>query len=262
MRVYLEIIKNVFQVNITYRINTVFNVLSKFIILFVQICIWRALLTDAQTQTSISLRDMITYVIISAGISIFMDQSVIRKMDSKIKSGDIAMDLIKPFNFKMYQFCEIFANSFYRTFIEFIPLLLFSMAIFGFYFPSIKYLLFFALSLINGIIINFLISYIIGLIGFWYISIRHLSDLLYTLVRLFSGSIVPLWFFPKFLFAISLALPFRFMYFAPISIYLEKMGQNEAIGILMQQLLWIFGLLMIEKITWKKGIKKLVVQGG
>lgn len=266
MRIYIEVVKNTIQACLTYRINVLFSVISKFFILLVQVYIWRTLISDTDKLASgtqiINLRDMITYVIISAGISIFMEQSVISKMDLKIKSGEIAMDLIKPFSYKGFQFSEMFATSLCRVFIEFIPLLVISMALFGFYFPDIKYFLFFTLALINGIIINFLIAYIVGLVGFWYISIGHLNNLLFTLIRLFSGAIVPLWFFPKILYTISLILPFRFMYFVPISIYLEKLSLIETIYIISQQYLWIFFLLILEKILWKKGINKLVVQGG
>lgn len=266
MRIYIEIIKNTIQANIAYRINVLLSIISKFLILLVQIYIWQALISGTDkiatgTQT-INLRDMITYVIISAGLSIFMEQSVISKMDSKIKSGEIAMELIKPFSFKGYQFSEMFATSLYRTFIEFIPLLVVSMVIFGFYFPNVNYFLLFVIATGNGIVINFLIAYIFGLVGFWYISIGHLNSLLFTLIRLFSGAIVPLWFFPKSLYLISLVLPFKYMYFVPISVYLGKLSYSETISNILQQFLWIVFLLLIEKILWRKGIHKLVVHGG
>lgn len=81
-------------------------------------------------------------------------------------------------------------------------------------------------------------------------------------LRLLSGAFIPLWFFPTALADISSFLPFRLIFFTPISIYLEKISGVEAGGLIAQQLLWIIALLVVEKILWRKGIRKLVIQGG
>ena len=91
---------------------------------------------------------------------------------------------------------------------------------------------------------------------------RHLDTITHNIIGLFSGSIVPLWFFPDALEKVSYFLPFRLIYFVPISVYLNKAGFFGSINLIMQQFIWIISLHLLMEGIWKLGIKKLVVQGG
>ena len=89
MRVYIEFIKNAFQANLAYRMNVVLGLIIQLIVFFVQIYLWRALYEGIGRATTkmgvISLRDMITYTIISNGISIIIGTNVLMRLDEKIK---------------------------------------------------------------------------------------------------------------------------------------------------------------------------------
>src|SRR6185436_4423303 len=108
----------------------------------------------------------------------------------------------------------------------------------------------------------FLLAYLLGVTGFWYLEVWHLDRFLGDLVRLLSGAWIPLWFFPVFLLQVSAFLPFRLIYFAPLSIYLEKQSLATAISWIGQQVFWIFLLIVLEQLIWKRAVRKLVVQGG
>ncbi len=56
-------------------------------------------------------------------------------------------------------------------------------------------------------------------------------------------------------------LPFQYIYFAPISIYIEKYGTAEVLGILGKQLFWIVLFGTVCYLVWKKAIYKIVIQG-
>ena len=143
-----------------------------------------------------------------------------------------------------------------------LPVLVLGIVFFSIKYPSVENLLLFFVITLNGIIISFQMSYIVGLIGFWYLSIWHLRFLLGSLIQLFPRVWIPLWFFPQILVEIANFLPFRLIYFAPISIYLGKVEFIDGLYMFMQQIIWIIVFFVTTKIMWSGGIRKLVVQGG
>ncbi|HEX3027789.1 MAG TPA: ABC-2 family transporter protein [Clostridia bacterium] len=266
MRLYMEFIKNAFLSSIAYRMDTFLHMLGKLLALFVQISIWYALFKGSSEVGSnmgtVTISEMVSYTMISTFISIFVQNSCISLIDHKINTGEIGMDLIKPMNFKLYLLSMMGGNIIFRIIFEIIPLLAIGIPVFGLMIPTWLHFLLFLIALINGAAVFFLLSYIFGLTGFWYISVWHFDRFLFSTTRLFSGAFIPLWFFPDVLNKVSSYLPFKSIYFVPITIYLEKVGTADALWLILQQLVWIGVLTIVEKAMWKNGIKKLVVQGG
>jgi len=270
LRVYWEFVKIAFRARLAYRAEVGLLLVGRVLALFVQVAIWRALLgaegNADSTMGSITLREMVTYVIVSRCISVFVSlfagYSPLWRMGDKIRTGEIAMDLTKPVSLRDNLFWETVGNNLFEVVFGVLPVLLLGALVFGMDVPSATYLLLFAVAAINGLLIYFMISYVVGLLAFWYLEIWHFERLLNDLVTVFSGALIPLWFFPSFLITVSQWLPFRLIYYAPISIYLQK-EPLSAVGLLvLQQFLWLGLLLLLERGMWKRGVEKLVVQGG
>lgn len=266
MRKYFEYIKNAFKESLAYRVEYFLGITQRLFILLVQLYLWRALLGQSEQASTdmgvITLNEMTTYVLISTIISTLVSSNVIENMSDRIRNGQISMDLIKPVNFKTYMFCSMIGRSFFNFLFQLLPILAIGLIFIGIEYPSMQNLLLFCITLINAILISFLISYSLGLLAFWYMSMWQVDALLWTLIRLFSGAWIPLWFFPKILVNMSNFLPFRLMYFVPISIFLGKVELVDCMYLLIQQLIWIVVLFGITRLMWHPAIKKLVIQGG
>jgi len=266
MTTYLRFARNAFSANAAYRFDSVFQGIGRLIRVVVQIAVWAALYRFTEVKqlgdVAVSLQDMIYYTIVSALITALADNEVIYEIDGKIKTGEIAADFIKPVSFQAYMLSTMLGKSLYSLVFRFAPMALVLIPIFGLYLPDWRTVLIFIPSLLCSVLISFLLSFILGLVGFWYLNIWHIERFLSDFTRLFSGSFVPLWFFPDVLNTISLFLPFRFIYFVPISIFLEKVSLSQAGLYLLEQLLWIAGLFLLSRIVWKRGIRRLVIQGG
>jgi len=210
----------------------------------------------------ITLSEMTTYVLMSTIISTLVSSNVIENMNDRIRNGQISMDLIKPVNFKTYMFCSMIGRSFFNFLFQLLPILAIGLIFIRIEYPSTQNLLLFCITLVNAIIIMFLISYSLGLLAFWWMRMWEVDVLLGTLINLFSGAWIPLWFFPKILVNISNFLPFRLMYFVPISVFLGKVELVDCMYLLIQQLIWIVVLFGMTRLMWRAAIKKLVIQGG
>ena len=83
-----------------------------------------------------------------------------------------------------------------------------------------------------------------------------------VIVNILSGTLLPLWFMPNALKKIIEFTPFESIYFTPVKIYLGELSGREIAISMAIQLVWIVLLWSVANIFWKKGVKKLVVQGG
>lgn len=263
---YTEHLKNSLKENLAYRTNYFFQLGGRLLSVTAQVYVWSALLgSSGQTTSSmgvITLQDMTSYVIISVVISTLVNNNVIGIIEERIRDGLIAFDLIRPMSFQLLTFCRAFGISLFNFLFSLLPVLIFGILVFGLNSPSLPNILLFLWSLLNGIIISFLVSYSVGLLGFVFISIWHLSRFLTDLTLIFSGSWIPLWFFPGFLAKIAEYLPFRMIYFVPTSIFLEKYTTNEGLTLILIQLIWIGILYVLSRGIWARVVHKIVIQGG
>lgn len=265
LRVYYELMIRQFRIGLTYKFNYVCNLLSKMLVIFSQYFIWKALLFNQETATkvgNVEFQEIITYVLISTFISTIVNSNVISELNDKIKTGQIALDMLKPLDYKKYLFFDSSGKNLYNVIYLLLPTMIVSIAIFGIHLPSIKHGIVFFIALILGSIINFLMCLCLGMLGFWFNQIWILDRLINDLLSLFSGKLIPLWFFPTPLLRLADWLPFKMIYSVPIYIFLGKYNQYEIIRMLLLQSIWIVILVSSSNLIWKKGIKKIVVQGG
>lgn len=266
MRKYFEYIRNAFKADLAYRVDYFVSLAFAFVALFIQLYLWRALLGQSgQASTDmgvITLSEMTTYVLVSVVISTLVDSNVISNISGVIRSGQISMDLIKPMNFQAYVFCSMIGHNFFRFLFRLLPVLAVGIVFLSIEAPSLPNLFLFLVTLVNAIAISFLINFCLGLLAFWYMSIWQVEQIFGRSIDIFSGFWIPLWFFPKILVNISNFLPFRLMYFVPISVFLGKVEPVDCMYLLIQQLIWIVVLFGMTRLMWRMAIKKLVVQGG
>ena len=258
MKLYLMLIKNKFSSNFAYRVDLYLRIIFQIIVLFIQIPLWRAVLGE----NTVEYKEMITYVVISTLISSITATGVIEKINQKIRTGELAMDLIKPMNFTSYIFCDNIGDNLFKLVFEVVPVMCVGVVLFGVSVPQNNTSLLFIISTLLAFLLNFLISLTLGFVAFWYLSVWHLARLLEDLIKLFGGSVIPLWYFPDVLYNIANFLPFKYIFYVPISIYLGKYSVNESVNLVVEQIIWCIVISLISCLVWKKGKNKIVIQGG
>lgn len=266
MRKYWEYIKNSFKENLTYRVLYFTGILQTVLALVVQLYLWRALVSQAGGVTSssgiITLGDMTTYVLIGTFIGTLISNNVIGDINNRVRGGQVATDLIKPMNFIVYMFCRMIGRNLFNLIFRLLPVLVIAVIFLDFQLPSLPNPILFLVMVINTLVIMFLIVFNLGLLSFWYMAMWQVDIFFGSLMELFSGRFLPLWFFPQILVSIAAFMPFRLMYYVPISIYLGKLEILDCWLAILQQFMWMAILGGITALTWRSAIKKLVIQGG
>ena len=257
-----RIVENVVKSNLTYRFDIFLSVLNLILTLTIQISIWRALFINKTNDAeSINLPYMISYVIISSFVSLFVNTNVIEKINERIKKGDISIDLIKPISFDYLMFSESCGMILYNLITQISVIILFIIC-YRKYFVECYFGVFFFVSVIQSMLLYFLISYCIGLVGFWYLEIWHLRRFIDGIIKVFSGAIIPIVFFPEYMSNAIQWMPFRGLYDIPINMALNNTSNPEKIKDIIFQLVWILIFIILKNIIYKNGIRKVEVQGG
>ena len=262
MKVYLEFFKKSFLQQFIYRFYALFGIFEEILYTFIIINVWIALLANKSVDT-ITLNDMINYVIANLLIITLSYSGASTVLAQKVRDGSIALELIKPINIKLYLLSDDIGKNIFRLIFRYIPVFIIFFLTLKFTLPGFTLnSLLFIISLINAVYLIFLIHYSLGLLSFWFKTDYYVKWMLKALFGLFSGRFVPLWFYPKIIYNISLALPFRLTVFEPISIFLNKKNTTEALLIILYQFIWIGVFQILEHIIWKKAQKELTVHGG
>lgn len=262
MRTYIEFSIKKFQNKMTYRLDFFMGVVNTFITILVYLCIYKALYGNRTEVDGITFAMVATNFVISLGLSSAFEYNEMFLQD-KIKSGNIANELLKPVNFMFRLLAENVGEGVFKIIFHFLPALLFTMLYTDLLMPaSVGHLLLMFVSIALGYLILWLIGFIVQSWSFWIFSVWGIMTIKNVIIKILSGTLLPIWFMPSFLRKVIAFTPFESIYFTPIQIYLGEVQGMELAMKLGVQVLWIIVLWMIAQAFWKCGVKKLVVQGG
>jgi ABC-2 type transport system permease protein len=263
MGIYLEFLYKSFRSQFAYRVNSLFLTFSTLLQLFVSYNVWRALFRNRAEVKGMAFDDMIVFIVINMLVNALLDTGIGSAIEQRFIRGDIVLDLLKPVSFKYFLFFDELGRAAYKMLLPALPVFVIAILFFNFTLPPDPLRIFlFIITMTFGTIINYTIDYVLGLLVFWLKTDGNTRLAYKMLFQLFSGVMIPLQFYPEWLFGIARILPFRFITFEPIMIFLGKVSYMDALRIISFQLIWIAALLIIEKILWRGAQRVVTIDGG
>ena len=260
---YLYIAKTRILVNLAYRFEVFSSILTNFIIMISTVFFWKVAYKGISEVSGVNLEQMITYSIVTAVLGTLLVFNVENVIIERIREGEIAVDFIKPVNVFGIYFAQDIGNIISSFLLKSVPLLLFTIIFIKPPLPKsfLHFVVFIACSFLSFFILWFL-SAIIGVLAFWVIDFGPMGFVKDVIVKILSGSIIPIWFFPDYFQNVLKFMPFIYTFQLPAGIYIGKIGLQEAAYSMLIQLLWVFLLFLLFNFMQHKAQKKLVLQGG
>lgn len=204
MRKYIEFAKRYFQRSLVYRISYFTKLFTSILLVYISIAIWSALYRNKAQVEGINLEEMITYAIVSIILGVLFNTRISNEVEAKVRSGEIATDLMKPMDLQLYLFFSALGIAFFNILMVILPITIISFLFFRVLSPdSFLLFLYFLISLSLGFLIIFLIDFMVGMISFWTIGIGGFNICKEIAIPFFAGAFVPLWFFPEKLRAVA-----------------------------------------------------------
>lgn len=266
MTKYLAIAKATWQEYLTYRTNFLLEIIGGFITQLVIIAVWFAIFQDLGEETvgGYTLAQMITYLL-GAGLinSFILQASQGDEINDDINRGYLSNFLTKPFRVPLYwlvrDFCRRLLTLMLGIGEYLIIFLLFSKFLIT---PaSFSFLLLCVLAIILGGILHFFLFYIFSIIAFWMDQTWGPRFVIRVIMSIATGSLIPLSLFPDTWQAIFNLLPFKFLVFFPLQIYLGKISSIIILKEFAVAMVWIVILSGISVWLWKKGLKRYSAYG-
>jgi ABC-2 type transport system permease protein len=264
LRKYLPFVVGSMQDSLAYRASLIGWLFTDVLYVMVLFFSWRAVFASSNTTLEgYTFGTMIGYLMIRSIVagSVFMLTS--DQIADDFIDGSIAMHLIKPISYMGFMFARAFGAV--LIFIVFfgVPYAV-ATAVFGQFYDlglviTVSNVLYFVVSMFFSMVINFLISFSFGIIIFYTFNGFGVWQLMGAIQLLFSGSMIPLTFYPDWLFRIAMVLPFAQVIYSPI---LLLQGQQSALSILGIQAMWVVIMLLISNIGWGMTKSRVMIQGG
>jgi ABC-2 type transport system permease protein len=210
-----------------------------------------------------SLRDVITYTALSQALIGPMMIWGSREIMDTIQSGQIASDLCKPFDFQLFWLSRDLGRAAFEFLGRGVPLFLAYGLVFDLSWPQhLGGWFAFFVSMTLGVVVSFNWRFLINLSAFWIVDANGVSRIAFLGILLFTGLMMPLSFFPDGLASFAKALPFAAYVNTPAEVFLGQV-QGAALGrALAHQAFWAIALGLVGRAVYRRGVHKLVVQGG
>lgn len=264
IRAYLEFSRIAFKRKAAYRFDVWTQVLANLLFLFMWLFIWQGLYKGRLEVGGVSFHTMLSYVLVSQMLQgLHSAGTPLWEIQEQVRTGNIALEMIRPYHYPSRLLFSDLGSMLFYFLTAILPLYLVLIFIFQPITPqALLTWLVFLLSALLGYLIRYNLVLIFGLFSFWLIETGGVEDIFYFSISLFSGSLVPLWFFPSWLGKLAKLLPFPGIYFIPNSIFVGDLRGSDIVPALFLQLSWVVITYLLMIFVWKKATRKIVIQGG
>lgn len=256
------------QSSMAYRSSFMCYVAGETLYCFVMFFIWKAVFAASGEGQfmGFSLTDMTVYVFLSNLVRFLASSDSTQNLAEEIRDGSIIMRLIKPVNPDLSLLATELGNSAVFLVTIFCPVMvgveIYRYVALGYVAFHIGTFLCFLLSCLLSYLLSFYINLIFGYLAFFLMNIWGFSILKGSIISFFSGSLIPLAFFPDAFRHVLEELPFASLVYVPVMVYMGKYSGWELAVILFKQVLWIGVFVAISRLLWHWAKNRLAVQGG
>jgi ABC-2 type transport system permease protein len=244
-----------------YKINFFLTIIGpSLVFFFVKYNLWASIY---KSNTGIAIQgydfnQMIQYHLWAFIIALVASGFASWNLSDDIRLGRISSYLVYPFNFWEFHTASWIGFQCLQIFIASITLGL-ALAFNIIPMPSLQVILT-GLSFTTFVsLFWFTLQYFSGLLSFWLEETWILRVILSIIATFLSGAIIPLELFPSWLVSILNYTPFPYLSYYPIKIF--QGGEVDLIRGYTMIGSWTLGVTLLNKLTWRKGMKLYTAAG-
>jgi len=266
LRPYLAFMRASFSMNLAYRMHIVFWIFSDFIQIGLMLLVWVAVYqnSDSALIYGFSLNQILIYNLIVNMSASFTRMNPVWDIAEDYYDGRVAMSLIKPTRYITQIFFQNLGSNIFGNILISLPLSI-ALVVLGINHQidiTLLSLALYVLSLGMGLFISFYANFIFANLVFYTDATFGMFQLNEAIVRIFSGSLIPLVFFPGWLKLIADFLPYGSIQYIPTMILMGRITGTEIVLRMLIQLAWVLGLALSAHMLWNHSLRRMKVHGG
>ncbi len=268
LRIYLPFAANELKRQLAYKGAFYLFILVKIFGAFISYYLWMAIYGSSGQTTlgGLTQQEMVVYVFMVYVTSSVVFSSISTIVSDDVVKGTVAMNLIKPIDYRISLVAMAAGNMVYRFLIPsvfiWVGLELYKIKVLGLAPVTALGVLLYLLSCIMSFLIYVLFDFCFGMIAFFTTYIFGMRMAKEALLSFLTGQLIPISFFPDVIQKVFEFLPFSSMVYTPVMIYLGKYTGNALVYMMLRQAVWVVILYAAGSLIWRKVTKRLVVLGG
>jgi ABC-2 type transport system permease protein len=121
----------------------------------------------------------------------------------------------------------------------------------------------FLISVILAILLFFCLLFLVNMFAFWFPEAGWAAQFLFIVIftEFLSGGVFPIDILPQVAQTIIYSLPFPYLLFFPLQVYLGKLSTVAIIKGITIALAWLLALYVSIQYVWSKGLKRYAAEG-
>lgn len=260
MQKYIQIFKISFEEEFVYRLNFILWRIRNVFQILLTYFLWSTVFSNPQTVIfGYDRSRILTYVFGIMIVRAFVLSARAMDVSGDVSDGNLSNYLLKPVSYFKYWFTRDLSSKTLNLIfaaIEFTALFIILKP--PFYFQTDIYtFLTFIISIAIAIFLYFTLLFLVSAVPFWAPELGWGSHFVVTVVIIeaLSGSLFPINILPANLQGIVMSLPFPYLIYFPIQVYLGNISGIDLVRGLGISVLWAVFLWFAMNYVWQKGMK-------
>lgn len=263
LRFYVEVARTAFRRQLIYRWSNLAGLCTNVFWGIIQSAVYIALFRSRPVAAGYTLADTLRYWWLIQGMIMIVLPFGWFDLLLTIRSGEVVTDLSKPCDFYLYWFSREAGRNAYYLLFRFLPtytagILLFRLGLPG----DWQTWTLFTLSVILGAALGIAYRFIANIAAFWVVEGRPVAGLSYVVALFFTGSYLPIAFFPPLLRTLIEWSPFSGLMNVPAELFAGKLAGLDLALALGQQVLWLVALTLVARGLTHLATRRVIAQGG
>lgn len=263
MRKYLLVFRNSLTEYFSYRLNFILWRVRVVVTILVSFSLWQAIFRTNSQLFGYRESQILTYILLLNFINGVVLCTQTMRVASEINTGILSKFLVQPLNYFAFNFSRDLSDKLINTLFSFLEITLFVLILKP---PVILQtdfflLFFFIFATALACVLYFEISMLLSFIGFWSREVWAPRFIFYIIIAFLAGTYFPLDIMPPSIYNILQLLPFTYLVFFPLKIYLGNIDTVFLLKGFMIVFVWIFFLWFVMSYLWRKGLKIYTAEG-
>jgi ABC-2 type transport system permease protein len=260
MNKYICIARTNFINSLAYFQDTIWSSVFIALILFIFVNLWTVVYGSNLYIEGFTIAMMLWYLVMTESI-VTSQSKVLEDIGDEIVTGNITNYLSKPYNYLIYKYAFSIGKSILKFFITFAAGGIVVYALLGPIHVSLWSIPLILLIAFLAITLNFIIMAFLGVFALWFEDSRSLAFVYSKIVFTVGGMLVPLEIFPKWLYTISISLPFSYVAYFPAKLFVD-FNIGMFVNVLLMELFWITIFIIVTALAYKVCMRKVSINGG
>lgn len=262
-RIYGAFAANTIKLMMAYSVWFWVELLGQICMLVIFVYFWRAVYAATETISGMRAAETLNYILVAQIVAPLVRWSLILDIGGAIRQGTVAIEFTRPVDYQARWFVE-WTTSMLLTAVRLaLPLGAISVLLFGLRLPADpRVWAYFVTSFLIGNAVLFCFDWAFGSLAFYTTESWGLHILREGVATFFSGALLPLQMLPDWLQKFAAFLPFGQSLNAPVSILTGITPVSEAGVVVLRQLIWLAGMLVLSRVMFTVAARKVTVQGG